>query len=72
MTEHPDDCTIAFVAWCKPCTYTGVERDTVREAAHDCTEHNRKQRHIIGHKGYAHVRVVHHHAPAIPAQGRQS
>ena len=63
MTMHPDDCTITFAAYCKPCAYNGPESAEVRPAVHDCTEHNRKRRHIIGDKGYAHVHVVHHHQP---------
>lgn len=64
------ECTLAFRARCTTCKSDGAERVTVREAVTDCTEHNRKQRHIIGHKGYAHVEVVHHHKQrvATPAE----
>lgn len=67
MTCHLDDCTVMFAAYCPACKWTGDEYDDIHRAAHDCIEHNRKRRHIQGHKGYAHVRTQHHHEPAIPA-----
>lgn len=63
MTCHTDDCTIVFVAWCPKCGYRGAVRETVREAVNDCTEHNRKQRHVQGVHGSARVLAEHVHQP---------
>lgn len=61
MSCQNDDCVITFAAYCHACRWDGPERDAVPATVADCVEHNCAQRHIQGHKGYAHVRVVHHH-----------
>lgn len=55
-------CMIGFAAHCGVCKWDGPERDAVTQTVTDCTEHNRKLRHKMYSHGYAHVRVIHHHA----------
>lgn len=65
MTLHPDDCTIAFAAYCPACKYRGLEHEGVRAAVNDCTEHNLTHSHRTDAHGFAHVHVVHHHTATV-------
>ena len=58
---------VRFAAHCPGCDWHGAHRLTASEAAADCMNHNRRQRHRPARAKYAALRLTHTHAGAAPS-----
>ena len=58
MSDHDGYADLAYFAHCATCTYDGVHRERVADAAADCIAHNHDAGHQPAQHHGAHVRVT--------------